>query len=208
MIRLTCPKCEKKLGIVDRFACKLDTCPSCKTRILVHSEEPEKEESSEELPEANELKEIYALEPAVELPPKEETPKPAKEKDEVKPHKEKDEGKPHKEKDDRKPAKEKENGKPAREKDAVKPAPADAGGEEGKEEAGEAKEGDEPSPETEVRVTGALKSPMEALLSLNWLWLLLLAIGSSSLLLSMLANLVPRVAIGVAVVGILVLFWG
>jgi hypothetical protein len=190
MIRLTCPKCEKKLGIDDRFAGQIATCPRCKTRILVPSDEPETEESSEEIPEAKELKEVYGVEPVVEVPPAEPTPKPAKQKE------------------DGKPAKEKENGKPVKEKEDSKLAPTDAADEEEKAAVGEAKEGDEADSKTELRVTGTLKSPMEALLSLNWLWLLLLAIGSSSLLLSMLANLVPRVAYGVFAVGMLLLIWG
>ncbi len=49
MIRVICPKCEKKLGIDDRFAGKMAVCPRCKTRVQVPvSEIPLKEEPEEE----------------------------------------------------------------------------------------------------------------------------------------------------------------
>jgi hypothetical protein len=63
-------------------------------------------------------------------------------------------------------------------------------------------------PMCEFEPASGPKGPWEALMGLNWLWRLLLAVGCLCLLLSMFSSLVPHLTNIVAVVGILLIAWG
>jgi hypothetical protein len=158
MIRVVCPKCEKKLGIDDRFAGQWAKCPRCRTRVQVpKSEIPLKEEPEE-------------AKTPVEVPDIGDGESVGESSGESQPR-----------------LNEKHAGSDSESKiaDDEKPADQPAGEEAGD---GEKKDGEDIEvPEDWKPPVRTETGPVEAFLALNLLWQILLGLGVFCLILSMLA---------------------
>jgi hypothetical protein len=196
MIRVICPKCEKKLGIDDSFAGKWARCPRCKTRVQVPKNEiPNKEESEEDANRPVEMHEVEGNEPAGQMS-----------------------GGPRPRLKEKHAASEEDQETVADENPAEQPP-----GEGQAKVEGEENEGEEIDvPEDWIPPVIHEKGPVEAFLALDLLWQVLLGLGVFCLILSMMAvsltksHTPPRemLAYVVAVVGVPILlvgwfwFWG
>jgi hypothetical protein len=194
MIRVVCPKCEKKLGIDDQFAGRLAVCPRCKTKIQVPKSEIPLKEEEEPAKVAEQPHEPHAIEEHV----------PVNEvADEVPPR-------PKKKKKRRPKAEDKET-EAAEAQAGEKPAEETPAGAE--EDEGEGQEDVEIEVPEDWKPPAVMveKGPLDAFLALDLLWQLLLGVGVFCLILSMftvslkappIANVVLVVGLPIFVVGV------